>query len=75
MFDSCSWIITIVTYLSPFIAYNAYKHGPEPYIALVKGTAIPALSIYSKLNGESHTQTHTSNGQISVITGEINLLF
>eukprot|EP00116_Pleurobrachia_bachei_P003608 sb/3463870/ len=47
MFDSCSWIITIVTYLSPFIAYNAYKHGPEPYIAIAKETAIPALSIYT----------------------------
>ena len=49
VFDGYSWLITIVTYLSPFIVYNAYKHGLEGPIAIGKLSFTPLITLYGKL--------------------------
>jgi len=80
VFDGYSWLITIVTYLSPFIVYNAYKHGLEGPIAIGKLSFTPLITLYVVafiLRGsarcvtpaytqflESHTESITSNSNI-----------
>lgn len=48
VFDGYSWLITIVTYLSPFIVYNAYKHGLDGHIAIARVSIAPLISVYSE---------------------------